>query len=235
MPKVVDLGSERSYNAIFELQKQLLILRQQNKIEDTLLLLEHKKVITIGNFGNKENILFSKAFLEKQGFDVFYTNRGGDVTYHGLGQLIGYFIFNIYNYGSGVREFFKKLEDIFIQFLENYYNIKAHREKEYPGVWIGDRKITALGCAIKRGINMHGFSFNINTNLDDFQMIIPCGISDRDVTSLEKEIGHIECIDKVKANIVQVVNKVFDINLKKEKEENLLNEVEKWNKENQVG
>ena len=235
MPKVVDLGSERSYNTIFELQKQLLALRQQDKIEDTLLLLEHKKVITVGNSGNQENILFPKVFLEKQGFDVVHINRGGDVTYHGPGQLVGYFIFNIHNYGSGVREFFEKLEEIFIQFLGDYYNIEAHREKEYPGVWVGQRKIIALGCAIKRGVSMHGFGFNVNTNLNDFQMITPCGIPDREVTSLERAIGHIEDMNQIKEKMIQTINKVFNINLEKEKEESLMNEVEKWNKENQIG
>lgn len=235
MPKVVDLGRERPYDAIFKLQKQLLCMHQQDKIEDILLLLEHKKVITLGSYGNKDNILFPKLFLEKRGFDVFYVDRGGDATYHGLGQLVGYFIFNIYNYGPGVREFFKKIEEVFIQFLRYYYNIKAHRKKKYPGVWIGERKITALGCTIKRGISMHGFGFNINTNLDDFNMIIPCGISDKEVTSLKMEIGHTECIDQVKAKIVQTINKVFCIKLEKEKEESLINEVEKWNKENQIG
>ena len=217
MPRVVDLGSQRSYNEIFKLQKQLLSMRQQDKIEDTLLLLEHKKVITVGNSGNQENILFPKVFLEEQGFDVVHINRGGDVTYHGPGQLVGYFIFNIHNYGTGVREFFEKLEEIFIQFLRDYYNIEAHREKEYPGVWVGEKKITALGCAIKRGVSMHGFGFNVNTNLNEFQMITPCGISDREVTSLEREIGHIEDMNQIKEKMIQTINKVFNINLKKKK------------------
>lgn len=235
MPKIVDLGQGRAYDEIFGLQKQLLTMRQQDKIEDTLLLLEHKKVITVGNSGNQEHILFPKEFLNGQGFDVVHINRGGDVTYHGPGQLVGYFIFNIHNYGSGVRAFFEKLEEIFIVFLADHYNIKAHREKEYPGVWVEDRKITALGCAIKRGVSMHGFGFNVNTNLADFQMITPCGIPDRAVTSLEKETGIREDMVVIKEKMIATINKVFNIELKKETEESLASEVEKWNKENQIG
>lgn len=235
MGKWVDLGRNVPYGETFDLQKDLLKMRQEDKICDTFLLLEHEKVITIGNSGNEENVLFSKEFLESKGYSVHHINRGGDVTYHGPGQLVGYFIFNIYNYGSGVRDFFYNLEEIFIRHMKEYYNVIASREKEYPGVWIGTNKVTALGCAIKKGVSMHGFGFNVNTDLSDFDVITPCGIVGRGVTSVEKVTGEKQDMEKVKGNLIKSIEEVFNTKLQRESKERLMEEVEKWRKENQNG
>ena len=235
MGKWIDLGSNVPYGETFDLQKDLLKMRQEDKIEDTFLLLEHEKVITIGNSGNEENVLFSKEFLESKGYSVHHINRGGDVTYHGPGQLVGYFIFNIYNYGSGVRDFFYNLEEIFVRHMKEYYDVEASREKEYPGVWIGSNKITALGCAIKKGVSMHGFGFNVNTDLSDFDVITPCGIVGRGVTSVEQVTGEKQNMEKVKENLIKSIEEVFNTHLQRESKERLMEEVEKWRKENQNG
>lgn len=235
MIKIVDLGTEVPYKDTFLLQQELVALRGAEKIDDTLLFLEHKKVITIGNSGNSLNILLPKDYLEEQGFEVEKINRGGDVTYHGPGQIVGYFIFNIYSYGQGVKDFFFKLEEIFIRFLKDYYDLEGYRDSKYPGVWINGEKITALGCAIKRGISMHGFGFNVNTNLDDFKVINPCGIIDKGVTSLEKILGRKLDMGLVKKQLKESIEKVFTIDLIETSKEEWEREIDKWNKENQIG
>lgn len=235
MARLIDLGREVPYTKAFELQQDLLKMRTEGIIEDTFLLLEHKKVITIGNSGNTKNILVPKKYLEEKGFQVEHINRGGDVTYHGPGQLVGYFIFDIHNYGKGVKDFFFLLEEIFVHLMKESYGVEAHREKEYPGVWVGDEKLTALGCAIKRGISMHGFGYNVNTDLEDFNVITPCGIIGKGVTSLSKIKGEKQEMESAKKNLIKAIEEVFKISFKIEAEEKLLGEVDKWKKENQNG
>lgn len=235
MARLIDLGKEVPYTKAFELQQDLLKMRTAGIIEDTFLLLEHKKVITIGNSGNTKNILVPRKYLEEKGFQVEHINRGGDVTYHGPGQLVGYFIFDIHNYGKGVKDFFFLLEEIFVHLMKESYGVEAHREKEYPGVWVGEEKLTALGCAIKRGISMHGFGYNVNTNLEDFNVITPCGIIGKGVTSLSKIKGEEQDIESAKKNLIKAIEEVFKITFRIEVEEKMLGEVDKWKKENQNG
>lgn len=235
MVHLVDLGKEVPYGEAFELQKQLVALRGAGKIEDTLLLLEHKKVITIGNSGDPAHILLPAEYLRERGFEVEKINRGGDVTYHGPGQIVGYLIFDIFRYGAGVKDFFFKLEEIFVHLLDKWYGIEAHREKEFPGVWVGEEKITALGCAIKRGISMHGFGFNVNTDLEDFNAITPCGIIGKGVTSLEKLTGAKQDMVQVKKNLALAIADVFGIEYRMEDPEKWLGEIKEWNKENLNG
>lgn len=235
MARLIDLGKEVPYTKAFELQQDLLKMRTAGIIEDTFLLLEHKKVITIGNSGNTNNILVPRKYLEEKGFQVEHINRGGDVTYHGPGQLVGYFIFDIHNYGKGVKDFFFLLEEIFVHLMRESYGVEAHREKEYPGVWVGEEKLTALGCAIKRGISMHGFGYNVNTDLEDFNVITPCGIIGKGVTSLSKIKGEGQDMEAAKKNLIKAIEEVFKISFKIEAEEKMLGEVDKWKKENLNG
>jgi lipoyl(octanoyl) transferase len=235
MARLIDLGKEVPYTDAFELQQDLLKMRTAGIIEDTFLLLEHKKVITIGNSGNTKNILVPRKYLEEKGFQVEHINRGGDVTYHGPGQLVGYFIFDIHNYGKGVKDFFFLLEEIFVHLMKENYGVEAHREKEYPGVWVGEEKLTALGCAIKRGISMHGFGYNVNTNLEDFNVITPCGIIGKGVTSLANIKGEEQDMELAKKNLIKAIEEVFKISFKIEDKEKMLGEVDKWKKENQNG
>ena len=129
--------------------------------------------------------------LAQNGVCVYEVNRGGDVTYHGPGQIVGYPIFDLYGLGIGVKKFVWNIEEVFIRLLKEQFGIAAQREeKKYTGVWVGNEKITAIGIAVKHGITMHGFAFNVNTNLDHFQWIHPCGLMDKSVTSLQKLLGH---------------------------------------------
>lgn len=163
----------------------------QNGESDHLLLLEHPKVITIGLNANLENILLSDQMLMEQGYAVKHIRRGGDVTYHGPGQVVGYLIFNLKKkHGGSIRNFVDTLEQTLIDFLFDFYGIKAHRDPINAGVFIGHAKIAAIGLSVSRGVTMHGFALNVNTTLSDFSAIVPCGLSNRTVTSIAKIVGH---------------------------------------------
>lgn len=178
------------YNEALELQEKMLLLRQQNEIPDTLILLEHPPVLTLGRRGEYENILLSKDILEAQGVKIYEVSRGGDVTYHGPGQIVGYPIMDLTQLGKDVKEYVYKIEEVFIRLLLNEFGMVATRdEKKYTGVWVGNEKITAIGIAVKKWVTMHGFAFNVNTNLDHFHWINPCGIMDKGVTSVKKLMG----------------------------------------------
>jgi len=172
------------------IQERIHFLRVNKQIEDTLLLSEHPHVITIGRRGKMENILTPLDVLEKMNIKVYEVTRGGDVTYHGPGQLVGYPIFDLNEHGKDIKAFISKLEKVFINYLYEKYQINAHGENDkYTGIWVLDEKITAIGIAIKKWVSFHGFAFNVNTHLEYFNHIIPCGIKDRGVTSLKKILG----------------------------------------------
>jgi lipoyl(octanoyl) transferase len=186
---VVNLGLV-DYADALALQESIWKMRSRNEIDDTLLLLEHPPVITVGRRGNPAHILFSRSRLEAMGVRIHEVNRGGDVTYHGPGQIVGYPILDLNGYGKDIKAFVGWLEDVFIRLLEGEYAIQARRdEKTYTGVWVGDQKITAIGIAVKQWVTMHGFAFNVNTCLEHFRWIVPCGIADKGVTSLEQLTG----------------------------------------------
>lgn len=198
--KVLDLGL-CDYEKAHILQKELLE-KVYSGDDDTLILVEHPKVITMGRNAKESNMLFSEDYIKSLGYSLAYIERGGDATYHGPGQLVGYPIFNIKkNHGRSIRRFVETLEELFIDYLQNYHHIEGRRDESNAGVFIGNSKVTALGLAVKKGITMHGFAFNINTHLEDYQVIVPCGLKDKGVTSLEKELGHPVDISSVKEAI----------------------------------
>lgn len=178
------------YDEALQLQYDLVAARQQDRIGNTLLLLEHPPVITMGTRADPANIYLSREQLTAAGVQIHDVNRGGDVTYHGPGQIIGYPIFQLKDFPQGVRWFVQQLEASLIDLLLEQYGIQAHfRQDKYTGVWVGDNKIVAFGLAIKHGVSMHGFAFNVNTDLGHFNWINPCGLS-LGVTSVEQELGH---------------------------------------------
>ncbi|HHW49339.1 MAG TPA: lipoyl(octanoyl) transferase LipB [Clostridiaceae bacterium] len=206
---IVKLG-KMDYSEALKIQERLLERRQKGEINDTLLLVEHPPVLTIGIRGNDSNILISREILGQNGVNIYEVNRGGDVTYHGPGQIVGYPIFDLNGHGRDVKEFVFKLENVFIELLKNEYGIEAYRqENKYTGVWVGDEKITAIGIAVKRWVTMHGFAFNVNTNLDHFKWIIPCGITDKGVTSLQKLLGHPLDFEELNDKVAEYFCKVF--------------------------
>lgn len=208
---IVYLGNIE-YEKALKLQEKMLLLRQQNQIADTLLLLEHQPVLTLGRRGVYSNILLSKDELAEMGISVYEISRGGDVTYHGPGQIVGYPIMDLNNYGRNIKEFVWNIEEVFIKLLREEYDILAGREEnKYTGVWVGNRKITAIGIAVKHWVTMHGFAFNVNTQLEHFKWIVPCGLTDRSVTSLKQIVGHDMDFGKLNKQVAEYFCKVFDV------------------------
>jgi lipoyl(octanoyl) transferase len=198
------------YQEGLNLQRALLSLRQQNKIGDILLLLEHPPVLTLGKHADENHILFPAETLEAQGIKVYETDRGGDVTYHGPGQVVGYPIIHLQENRLSVRQYVWLLEQLFIDLLDKEYSLEAYRDPDYPGVWFDKQKITAIGCAIKKRVTIHGFAFNVNTNLEHFKVINPCGIIDRGVISLQAIFGYPLEMDLVKKLIIEYFCRSFE-------------------------
>lgn len=181
------------YAEAHALQERLQDARAEGRIPDTLLLLEHDPVITLGRGAKVGNVLLAKEMLAERGLDLHETGRGGDVTYHGPGQLVGYPIVDLSPDRRDVRRYVRDLEEMMIGLAADY-GLRAERIEGLNGTWLrneelGDRKIGAIGVRISRWVTMHGFAFNVTTNLDHFSVIVPCGIRGKGVTSLERELG----------------------------------------------
>jgi lipoyl(octanoyl) transferase len=175
------------------------------KAPPTLLLVEHPPVVTFGRKGGRDNLLVSEAFLKGQGFSLYDIERGGDVTYHGPGQLVGYPILRV---GRRVQNYLRALERVMVQVLAGY-GIESVGSEGYAGVWVGDRKVVAIGVAIKRDVSFHGFAMNVHTNLQHFDYIVPCGLAGKGVASLSSLLGRHVPLDEVKPRLVEAFEEVF--------------------------
>jgi len=187
------------------------------KTENHLIFCEHPHVYTLGNSGNKENLLVNEDYLKSRGASFYKTNRGGDITYHGPGQIVGYPIFDLDNFFNDIGKYLRLLEESIILTIKEY-GLVGERSKGETGVWINvgktnARKICALGVKTSRWVSMHGFAFNINTDLSYFDNIIPCGINDKQVTSLEKELGEKINLENVKKQLKSNIELVFQLKL----------------------
>jgi lipoate-protein ligase B len=198
-----------NYQEAWDLQKKILELRYQNKIPDVLLLLEHPNTYTLGKVTDKNNLLSDPDFLKENNISVYEIDRGGDITFHGPGQIVGYPIINLVNWKRDTHEYLRGLEEVIIRTCDEF-GLKSHRNPKYTGVWIGDRKIAAIGIKISRWITMHGFAFNINTDLSLFNGIIPCGIKEKSVTSLSKELNVEVEIKIVKEKLLNNFKQFFE-------------------------
>ena len=199
------------YKESYELQKRLLQERIQGEGRNTLLLLQHEPVITIGRGGDKKNILVSENFLTLKGIKLYEIDRGGDVTYHGPGQLTGYPIIDLKLFKKDIYWYLRQLEEVIIKVLAEY-DIPGKRVEGYTGVWVGDEKVCAIGIAVRRWITYHGFALNVHPDMTHFGLITPCGISDKGVTSIEKILGHKLDMDEVVDVTASAFAEVFDIN-----------------------
>lgn len=203
-----DLGTVK-YNQAYDLQEKYVEM-VQNGSPDTLVLLEHPKVITLGINADISNILMDTDELIANGFEIMNIRRGGDVTYHGPGQLVVYTIFNIKkNHGGSIKKFVHALEQIIIDLLIDEYGIEANRDPINSGVFIGHSKIAAIGLSVHRGVTMHGFALNVNTDLSDFKTIVPCGLTTRDVTSMEAILGQSQNMVQVKKSVLNRFTQTF--------------------------
>jgi len=198
------------YGEALKLQRDLVEDRRAGRIPDLLVLLQHPPVITLGvkGDGGRANVLASPQRLAERGIDVSETGRGGDVTYHGPGQIVGYPILDLKPDRCDVHRYVRDLEDVMIRVCADY-GVNAGRIAGLTGAWVGTEKIGAIGVRISRWITSHGFAFNVTTNLADFQLIVPCGISDRGVTSLEKATGRQLSISAVEDDVVRHFTGVF--------------------------
>ena len=212
------LFQEKFFNEILEIKSKNRNEGTEITTKNHLIFCEHPHVYTLGNSGNKENLLVNEEYLKSRGASFYKTNRGGDITYHGPGQIVGYPIFDLDNFFNDLGKYLRFLEEVIILTLKEY-GLSGERSKGETGVWLDvgkptARKICAMGVKTSRWVSMHGFAFNLNTDLSYFENIIPCGINDKKVTSLEKEIGHKIDIDHAKSLIKSNLERVFDLKLK---------------------
>jgi lipoyl(octanoyl) transferase len=191
------------------LQERLVRERQAGTIPDTLLLLEHEPVFTMGRNARAENVLFPADELRARGFDVFEVGRGGDVTYHGPGQVVGYPILDLSPDRRDVHRYVRDLEDVMIRTCADY-GIRAERVEGRTGCWVGPEKIGAIGVRIARWVTSHGFAFNVRNDLSPFGLIVPCGIRDRGVTSLARLLGREPDLDEAIERLAGHLLAVFE-------------------------
>jgi lipoyl(octanoyl) transferase len=198
-----------TYENGMRLQQKFVELRQNEAIPDQLLLLEHPPVITLGRGGDIRNLLAPAAKLDEQRIRFFETTRGGDITYHGPGQLVGYPIIHLGEGKRDVRKYVTNVEEVLIRTVAEY-GITADRAGGKRGIWVGNEKIAAIGVRIARWVTSHGFALNINTNLDHFRLITPCGLQGTGVTSIARIIGRDVAIDEVREIAAAKFAEVFE-------------------------
>src|SRR5208337_2234917 len=201
-----------SYEDGLRLQSELVAERKTGTIPDTLVLLEHPHVYTLGRNAKTENLLISAEQLAARGAQVFEIDRGGDVTYHGPGQLVGYPILDLANHRRDIAWYMRCLEEVLIE-VAGDYGIQAGRLAGAPGVWVGNDKLVAMGVHISRWVTSHGFAFNVNTDLRYFDWIVPCGLRDRGVTSLQKLLGRRVEMDEVVERVARQFGRVFEVEM----------------------
>jgi lipoyl(octanoyl) transferase len=212
---LVNLG-RLDYAAALALQHQVSAQRQQESIGDVLLLVEHPPVLTLGRNAHRQPVVASDELLTRRGISLFETNRGGDVTYHGPGQLVGYPILHLRSFTPplGIVEYLRKLEEVLIRTCADY-GVLTQRAPGRAGVWtmpggaIAEKKIAALGVHVARGVTTHGFALNVTTDLKDFELIVPCGIRDRGVTSIEAEADSVPSLGQVANSVSRHFGRVF--------------------------
>lgn len=207
---VLDLG-RKSYKEVWDIQKDIHQKRVNNEIPDTLILVEHDPVVTLGKSGNKGNIKIPIQLLEEKGIDFFQIERGGDVTFHGPGQIVGYPIFNIKQGLAGIKPFIEKLEDVIIETLKDF-DIGAQKREKMIGVWVEEKKICSIGIAVKRWVSFHGFALNVNTDLRYFDLINPCGFKDVKMTSMQEILKRQIGMEEVKIAIITTFIRIFKKN-----------------------
>lgn len=199
-----------AYAEALALQQALHDARKRDEVSDQLLLLEHPHVITLGRGADRANVLADEQTRQAWGVELFETGRGGDVTYHGPGQLVGYPIINLTPDRQDVRRYVRDLQEVLLRTARDFGIAAEARGGEHTGVWVGDEKLAAIGIRISRWVTMHGFAFNVTTDLNYFQLIVPCGIRGHGVTSLEKLLGKPIAVREVAEGVTRHFGVVFN-------------------------
>jgi lipoyl(octanoyl) transferase len=214
--QVLDLGV-KDYMETYQLQRQLVKkvvsnLKLKQDSEEYLLVVQHPKVYTIGRAGSRKSLLLTEEEIKGEKLKVYEIDRGGDITFHGPGQLIFYPILNLANHGKDLHQLIGKYEEVVIRALAEW-GINGQRIDGYPGVWVHDRKIAAIGIGVSGWVTYHGFAINIDLDLRDFTKIIPCGIKDKGVTSMVQVLEEAVAIQEVKAIVIQKFAEVFKVKI----------------------
>lgn len=210
---VVRLPGLTPYLPMWERQQWLAAARQRNEIDDLFLLLEHPHVYTNGRSGQRAHLLVDEATLARRGACYLEVDRGGGLTYHGPGQLVGYAMIDLARAGVGVRAYVRGLEQVLMR-TAAHFGVEATTSPGYTGVWVGDEKLAAIGVRVRRGVTYHGFALNVDPDLSCFEAIVPCGISDRGVTSLACLVGHHVMTAEVATVCVEEFAGVFELALR---------------------
>jgi len=204
----IDWRGRERYAKTWDHQLALHSARREGTALDTLVLVEHEPVITLGRQGDEANLLLNDEMLEKHGVDFHRVERGGDITFHGPGQLVGYPVLSLRQLGITVRDLMRNLEEALIRTVAEY-GIEAGRIEGLTGVWHGDQKLAALGVAVKGGVSFHGFALNVDTDLSYFQMIVPCGITGKEVASISTVLGRKITLDDIRPKVEHHIREVF--------------------------
>jgi lipoyl(octanoyl) transferase len=220
----IDIGLSE-YSEAWQLQKLFWDLRCKGMVPDALFLTEHKHTYTLGKAADWNHLLETEDQLKSDDISVFHIDRGGDITYHGPGQLVGYPIIDLNNYYLDIHRYLRDLEEVAMRTLSDY-GITGQRVEGYTGVWVGDEKIVAIGIKVSRWVTMHGFAFNVNTDLGYFDKIIPCGIFHKGVTSLERLLHRKVDMEEVKRRVVEHFSNVFAVEAWTKSFEDLKKEIE---------
>jgi len=209
---IIDVGLI-GYAASVELQHRIVEARKRSGVPDVLVLCEHPHVITLGRNGKRENLRASDRLLAQMNVEFHPTDRGGDITYHGPGQIVGYPIVDLAEHRRDIRWYVEQLEEVMIRASADF-GIAAQRSERGHGIWVdapgGEEKLAALGVHLSRWVTSHGFAYNVSTDLRYFDLIVPCGISDRRATSLERILGHAISIDDVRSRLARHFGEVFN-------------------------
>ncbi|GHV55780.1 octanoyltransferase [Bacteroidia bacterium] len=207
------------YSRAYEQQQEFFAIALQQKaasrpVENRFILCEHPHVITVGQHGLFSNLLFPETVLKAKQVELYHVNRGGDITYHGPGQAVGYPILDLESFHLGLKTYIHQMEEVIIQTIAEY-GLQGERLNGATGVWLNSsqpgkaRKIAAIGVRSSRYVTMHGFALNVNTDLSYFRLINPCGFTDKGVTSLQKELGHEVVMDEVKSSLIRHFGRLF--------------------------
>jgi lipoyl(octanoyl) transferase len=200
------------YAEALRIQRGKVAARKVGAISDTLLLVEHPHVYTLGRNARQEHVLATRDQLEALGVEVFDTDRGGDVTYHGPGQLVGYPVLDLSEHRRDLAWYMRSLEEVLVGVAQEF-GVQAGRQRGAAGVWVQNEKLAAMGVHVSRWITSHGFALNVNTDLSYFAGIVPCGLRDKGVTSLEKLLGRAIEMDYVAEQVVNHFGKVFGLQM----------------------
>ena len=200
------------YRRAWDFQREVVTAKVKTDLPDILILLEHNPVITLGRRGNRQHILASPEVLTAEGIQVYHVERGGEVTYHGPGQIVGYPILNLRNWHRDISWYISSLEEVLIRTLGDF-GIEGTRNRLNRGVWVGDSKIGSIGVAITRWVTYHGFSFNVSPNMTHYHLITPCGLEGIEITSLRKLLGKEADHPRVRDVILRHFQGVFEMEL----------------------